>query len=91
MDPVAYCEAHKDRIRVIHLKDGIACKPECRNQLHWGDGVEGRSVGSGEAPILAVREWCLKNGVLMVVESEGLDPTGPEEVKRCIDYLRTLD
>ena len=91
VDPVAYCEAHKDRIRVIHLKDGIACKPECRNQLHWGDGVEGRSVGSGEAPILAVREWCLKNGVLMVVESEGLDPTGPDEVKRCIDYLRTLD
>ena len=91
VDPVAYCETYKDRIRVIHLKDGIACKPECRDQIHWGDGVEGRSVGSGEAPILAVREWCMKNGVLMVVESEGLDPTGPEEVGRCIDFLRTLD
>jgi len=33
----------------------------------------------------------LKNDVLMVIESEGLEPTGPEEVKRCIDYLRTLD
>lgn len=91
IDPVAYCEKHKDRIKVIHLKDGIAVKPECRTWDRWGEGVEGRSVGSGEAPINAVREWCLKNGVLMVIESEGLDPTGPEEVKRCIDHLKTLD
>lgn len=91
LDPVACCEQHKDRIRVIHLKDGIAVKPECRTWDRWGEGVEGRSVGSGEAPINAIREWCLKNGVLMVVESEGLDPTGPEEVGRCIAHLRTLD
>lgn len=91
IDPVAYCETYKDRIRVIHLKDGIAAKPECRNYEHCHDGVKGKSVGSGEAPILAVRDWCLKNDVLMVIESEGLDPTGPEEVRRCIDYLRTLD
>ena len=91
IDPVAYCETYKDRIRVIHLKDGIAAKPEHRNYLDWGKGVEGRSVGSGEAPILAIRDWCLKNDVLMVIESEGLDPTGPEEVGRCITYLRTLD
>lgn len=91
IDPVAFCEAHKGRIRVIHLKDGIAVKPEYRNFKECHKGAEGRSVGSGEAPILAVRDWCLKNNVLMVIESEGLDPTGPEEVKRCIDYLRTLD
>jgi len=91
MDPVAFCEAHKDRICVIHLKDGIPVSPEHRSYEGWHTGVVGRSVGSGEAPILAVREWCLKNGVRMVIESEGLDPTGPEEVKRCIDFLRTLD
>lgn len=91
LDPVAYCEAHKDRIRVIHLKDGIAAKPECRTYDRCREGVKGKSVGSGEAPILDVRQWCLKNNVLMVIESEGLDPTGPEEVKRCIDFLRTLD
>ena len=91
VDPVAYCENLKDRIRVIHLKDGIAAKPEHRDYLNWGKGVEGRSVGSGEAPILAIRQWCLENDVLMVVESEGLDPTGPEEVGRCIEFLRTLD
>jgi len=91
VDPVAYCQAHKDRIRVIHLKDGIAATPECHTYERCREGVKGKSVGSGEAPILAVRDWCLKNGVLMVIESEGLDPTGPEEVKRCIDFLRTLD
>ena len=91
VDPVSFCEKHKDRIRVIHLKDGIAVKPEYRNFQQCHKDAEGRSVGSGEAPILAVRDWCLKNNVLMVIESEGLDPTGPEEVKRCIDYRRTLD
>lgn len=91
VDPVALCEKLKDRIRVIHLKDGIAVPPEYRNFAHCHDHAVGKSVGVGEAPILAVREWCLKNDVLMVIESEGLEPTGPEEVKRCMDYLRTLD
>ena len=91
LDPVAYCESLKDRIRVIHLKDGIAVRPEYRTPTLWNKEVQGRSVGSGEAPTQAIRDWCLKNGVMMVIESEGLDPTGPQEVKRCIDYLRTLD
>ena len=91
IDPVAFCEAHKDRIRMIHLKDGIACKPEHRSWHCSGEGVIGRSIGTGEAPTLAVRQWCLDNGVRMVVESEDMDPSGPAEVKRCIDFLRTLD
>lgn len=91
LDPVAYCESLKDRIRVIHLKDGIPSVPENRNIDQVHDGVVGKSTGEGEAPVKAVREWALKNEVLMVIESEGLEPTGPAEVKRCIDYLRTLD
>ena len=91
LDPVALCEKLKDRIRVIHLKDGIAVAPESRTFEHCHDNAIGKSVGAGEGPVLAVREWCLKNNVLMVIESEGLDPTGPEEVKRCIEFLRTLD
>ena len=91
LDPVAYCESLKDRIRVIHLKDGIPSKEENRNMEHVHDGVVGKSVGEGEAPVNAVREWAMKNNVLMVVESEGCDPTGPEEVRRCIDYLKALD
>ena len=84
-DPVALMEAlHKEgRISVIHLKDG----------LHAVDGKRavGKSVGMGDAPCKAVREAAIRLGLLMVVESEGLDPTGPEEVTRCMDYLRTLE
>lgn len=90
IDPVAYCERLKDRIRVIHLKDGVPTAPENRNYQHNHDGVLGKSVGEGEAPIHAIREWAIRNQVLMVIESEGLDPSGPEEVKRCIDFLKTL-
>lgn len=91
LDVIEFLEAHKDRIRVVHLKDGIPAAPENRNYEHAYDGVKGLSTGQGKAPVSAVREWANKNGVLMVIESEGLDPTGPEEVGRCIEFLRTLD
>ena len=91
IDTIAFLEAHKDRIRVIHLKDGFAAPAAHHNFAECRQGVVGQSVGSGEAPVLAVREWANRNGVLMVIESEGLDPTGLEEVKRCIDYLRSLE
>lgn len=84
LDPIAEIERLKDRVRVIHLKDGIPS----------GDGshnAQGKSVGEGKAPIKAIREKALELGLLMVIESEGLDPTGTEEVGRCIKYLRTLD
>ena len=67
------------------LRDGNGSFENAKN------GAEGKSVGSGMAPVEAVRDWAIKNNVLMVIESEGLDPTGPEEVKRCIDFLRSLE
>lgn len=91
VDPVPYLEEHKDRISVIHLKDGLVSKDTKGSFADARNGAVGKSVGSGDAPVVAVREWALKNGVLMVIESEGLDPTGPEEVKRCIDFLRSLE
>lgn len=91
LDVIGFLEAHKDRIRVIHLKDGIPSEPENRNYDRVHDGVKGLSVGQGRAPIDEICQWAKKNGVLMVIESEGLDPTGLEEVGRCIEYLRTLD
>ena len=91
VDVIPYLEAHKDRIRVIHVKDGIASAPESKSFDLVNEGVSGRSLGSGNAPVSAVRKWAIANDVLMVVESEGLNPTGPEEVKRCIDYLHSLD
>lgn len=91
LDAIGFLDAHKDRIHVIHLKDGIPSAPENKNYKNVHKGVNGLSVGSGEAPVNAVREWALKNNVLMVIESEGLQPTGLEEVARCIDYLKKLD
>ncbi len=90
LDPVAYCEAHKDRVSFIHLKDGILPK-ETRDFATANQNVIGRSLGQGEAPVEAVREWAIKNNIRMVVESEGLQPTGIDEVGRCIDYLNSLE
>lgn len=91
LDVIAFLEANKARIRVIHLKDGIPSADDCKNYDHVHDGVQGRSVGSGKNIISQIVEWANKNGVIMVIESEGLNPTGLEETGRCIEYLRTLD
>ena len=91
IDVLEYLNKYKDRISVIHLKDGIVSSSENKNFNHVHDGVEGLSLGQGDAPVKLIREWAIKNNVLMVVESEGLDPTGPDEVLRCMEYLRTLD
>lgn len=77
-DPVSFLKKYKDRITVIHLKDGIS-------------GDDGRSLGLGKAPVKEVRKTAIELGMDMVVESEGLDPTGLEEVKRCIDFLKEVD
>lgn len=78
VDPVAFVKEHKDRIRVIHLKDGMG-------------GDQGTSLGMGKAPVKEVRKMAIELGLDMVVESEGLDPTGLEEVERCINFLKEED
>ncbi len=77
-DPVEMITRLKDRIRVIHLKDGDG-------------GHNGYSLGQGIAPVVEVRAKALELGFTMVVESESLDPDGVSEVKRCIEYLKDLD
>lgn len=86
LDPVEIMEKYRDRLEFIHLKDGI--------MQDWstpGSHAVGKSVGSGNAPVLAVRKKAIEMGAHMVIESEGLDPTGLEEVKRCIDFLKSVD
>ncbi len=77
-DPVQLLHDMKDRISVIHLKDGLK-------------GGKGLSLGQGEVDVSKVRETAIELGFTIVVESEGLDPTGLEEVKRCIDFLKAED
>ena len=39
----------------------------------------------------AEEKKAVNKGKKIVVESEGLDPTGLEEVKRCIDFLKAQE
>ena len=82
LDPIAEMEKFKTRARSIHLKDGI------KSGARVESGAVGKSVGSGNAPVLDVIKKAEELGLIMIVESEGLDPTGREEVKRCIDFLK---
>ena len=77
-DPVKVLEAMKDRVPLIHLKDG-------------DDNSNGYSLGSGTAPVAQVREKAMELGMHIVVESEDLNPDGITEVGRCMDWLKTLE
>lgn len=77
-DAVKFINEHKDRIRLIHLKDGIK-------------NGEGCSLGLGEAKAAEVRKAALELGLKIIVESESLNPTGLEEVSRCADFLKAED
>ncbi|MBR7185264.1 MAG: sugar phosphate isomerase/epimerase [Clostridia bacterium] len=78
LDPVETITRLRDRIRSIHLKDGDLQK-------------KGFALSEGAAPVAAVRKKAIALGFGMIVESEGCDPTGAEEIGRCIRYLRKLD
>ena len=76
--PIELLERLKDRIHVIHIKDGFA------------DG-RGMPLGMGEAPVAEVYKKAVEMGIPMVVESETLTPDGMTEAKICIDYLRSQE
>jgi sugar phosphate isomerase/epimerase len=77
-DPVALLERLKDRVSVIHLKDGLA------------DGT-GKPLGMGTAPVASVYAKAKELGILMVIESETLTPSGMEEAKICADYMKAAE
>jgi len=76
-DAVALMEKLKDRLHVIHLKDGDIA----------GEGVP---LGQGTCPIVDIRAKAIALKVPMVVESESLKPDGITEARVCMDYLKTL-
>lgn len=73
-NPIEVLDTYGKRIKFIHLKDGTP------------DG-KGFSLGQGSAPVTAVLKKAIIEGYEIIVESEGLDPTGIEEVARCMDFL----
>jgi len=78
LSAVPMMERVKDRLKVIHIKDGL------------NDGT-GKPLGMGDAPVREVYDKAKEMGVLMVVESETLDPDGLTEAKICIDYLKAQE
>lgn len=77
-DPVELITRLKDRVKVIHLKDGL-------------ENGEGFALGEGTAPVAEVRRKAMELGMYIVVESETLQPDGISEVGRCMEYLKKLD
>ena len=77
-DPVTVLEEYRERlIGCIHLKDGLSYP-----------GIAGRALGEGAAPVRDVIAKAKDMGLKMIVESEGLNPTGIEEVGRCAEFLK---
>ena len=76
--PIELMERLKDRLRVIHIKDGY----------ENGDGMP---LGMGTAPVADVYAKAVEMGLPMVVESETCNPDGMTEAKICIEYLKSLE
>ena len=79
-DPLELMKKHRARVEMIHLRDG---DPRI--------GGAGCALGEGTAPVKEVVKLGKELGFTMIVETGGFSPSGPEEVKRCIDYLKTLE
>lgn len=76
--PVELMDRLKDRLKVIHIKDGSA------------DGA-GKPLGMGTAPVADVYAKAIEMGIPMVVESETCNPDGMTEARICIEYLKSLE
>ena len=77
-NPILLLERLKDRVKVIHIKDGDA----------EGNGTP---LGMGTAPVADVYKKAIEMGLPMVVESETCKPDGMTEAKICIEYLKSLE
>ena len=78
IDPIQTLARLKNRIHVIHLKDGFV-------------GGKGIPLGQGEAPVKRVVDYAAANNLTMVVESETLTPSGLDEATACMEFLNTLE
>ena len=77
-DPIAMMHELKDRVHIIHIKDG------------YQDG-HGMPLGMGTAPAAQVYKTAVELGMQMVVESETCTPSGLEEARICIEFLKAQE
>lgn len=76
-DPVALIDEYRDRIELVHIKDGTKDRKP-------------KSLGEGFAPVADSVNKALSEGLSIIVESEGYAPDGISEVKRCYKFLRKM-
>lgn len=91
VDPVRFMEKYRNRIKLIHLKDGFARPRVGADFTNANSGALGKSLGLGNAPVADVRAFALEKKIEIIVESEDLAPTGLIEAERCMKYLRSLE
>ena len=84
VDPVEFIEKYKDRISMVHLKDGMMFDPTGP----YPSGCS-RALGLGEVKIAEVRAKAIELGLDMIAETEGASEL--EIMKNSIGYLKTLD
>ncbi|MBQ5788313.1 MAG: sugar phosphate isomerase/epimerase, partial [Oscillospiraceae bacterium] len=77
-DPVALLERLKDRVRIIHIRDGV-------------DVSKGAPLGKGVAPVAAVYRKAAELGMFMVVENGTGDYDSMTGAKMCIEYLKAME
>ncbi|MBR2957289.1 MAG: sugar phosphate isomerase/epimerase [Clostridia bacterium] len=77
IDNYKYITENKDDICLLHVKDGLDRKP--------------LSLGDGDCDVAAVVKAAKDAGIeWLVVENDDPVPNGIEDVKRSINYLKTL-
>ena len=77
VDNYKFITENKDRICLLHVKDGLNRKP--------------LSLGDGDCDVAAVVRAAKDAGIeWLVVENDDPVPNGLEDVKRSINYLKTL-
>lgn len=75
VDVKEYLTKHKDKVKLIHLKDGTAEKLA--------------AIGEGEAPIKTVIETAKSLGLeWVIVENDEPSPNGLEDIERSITYIK---
>jgi len=76
-DPVMQMTSFDKRLQSIHLKDGL---------------LNGKELpfGRGEMKLPTIVEKAKELGIDIIVESETVNPSGLEEARICIEYLKNL-
>lgn len=77
-DPIAMMHELKDRVHIIHIKDGSA------------DG-HGTPLGLGTAPAAEVYKTAVEMGIQLIVESETCTPSGLDEARVCMEFLKAQE